>query len=96
MKKIFKFFTGTLKGILNNLDYVAAFVGGALAYKFAPMQLEAAYDAIITFDYVAAFELLKSGVLKLADLAVAAYDWVLGLFTEAPVAEVMEATEAKS
>ena len=96
MKKIFKFLTGTLKGILSNLDYLAAFIGGALAYKFAPMQLEGIYDAIITFDYVAAFELLKSGALKIADLAVAAYDWVVGLFTEAPVAEVMEATEAKS
>ena len=88
MKKIFKFFTGTLKGILSNLDYLAAFVGGALAYKYAPEQLEGIYNAIITFDYTAAWELIKSAGMAVADYAVMAYDWVASFFMDAPVEEV--------
>ena len=65
MKKIFQFIKGIIKGILGNLDYVAAFVLGAAAYKFAPEQLESIYNAIITFDYGTAFESIKDGAISL-------------------------------
>ena len=65
MKKIFQFIKGIIKGILGNLDYVAAFVLGAAAYKFAPEQLESIYNAIMTFDYGMAFDAIKEGAMDL-------------------------------
>ena len=87
MRKIFQFVKGTIKGILSNLDYLAAFVLGALAYKFAPEQLEGIYDAIITFDYAAFWMEVKGLALSAWDLGVQAYDYIVGLFADAPAAQ---------
>ncbi len=84
MKKIYRFFKGVLKGILGNLDYVATFVLGAAAYKFAPEQLEATKEAILTFDYASAWMWIKGAGVTVADYAVLAYDWVVSLFADAP------------
>ena len=65
MKKIFQFFGAIIKGILNNLDYLGAFILGAAAYKFAPEQLEMIKMAIVDFDYGMAFESIKDGAISL-------------------------------
>ncbi len=89
MKKIYQFIKGILKGILNNLDYLAAFVIGAAAYKFAPEQLESIKETILTFDYATAWMSIKGLAMSAWDLGVEAYDYIVGLFSEAPV-EVAE------
>ncbi len=90
MKKIYQFFKGIVKGILGNLDYVGTFILGAVAYKFAPEQLEAIKDGILTFDYGTAWASTKM-------FAMDSYMWIKGialdavaLFQDAPVEEVVQ------
>ena len=81
MRKIYKGIKSLLKGILGNLDYLAAFVLGAAAYKFAPEQLESIKLAIETFDYAGAAGSLKLAGSATIDFGVAAYDYVVALFS---------------
>ena len=74
MKKIFKGIKNLLKGIFGNLDYLAAFVVGAAAYKFAPDQLEAAKMALETFDYAGAFDAIKGAVVAIVEWGKATYE----------------------
>ena len=78
MKKIFKGIKNLLGGIFGNLDYVAAFVLGAAAYKFAPEQLEALYDYLLNFDYAGAFEAIKGAVIATIDWGKATYESLSG------------------
>ena len=78
MKKIFKGIKNLLKGIFGNLDYLAAFVVGAAAYKFAPDQLEAAKMALETFDYAGAFDAIKGAVVAVVEWGKATYESFAG------------------
>ena len=80
MKKIFQFIAGIIKGILNNLDYLGAFILGAAAYKFAPEQLESIQMAIVEFDYAMAFDAIKSGAIDLYEGAKSLVEQAIAYF----------------
>ena len=85
MRKIYQAVRGVICGVLKNLDYLAVFILGAAAYKFAPLQLEEIKLAIVTFDYVGFFTAVKSLLLVVWDYAVLLYDYVLSFFIDTPV-----------
>ena len=78
MKKIFKGIRNLLKGIFGNLDYLAAFVVGAAAYKFAPEQLETIKLGLETFDYAGAFDTIKGATVATVEWGKATYESFAG------------------
>lgn len=80
MKKIFQFITGTIKFVLGNLDYLAAFALGAFAYNTYPELLNDAWNYIANFDLNAAFEAVKAFGMKVYDYGMQAYDYIVAKF----------------
>ena len=83
MKKIFKFITGTIKVILGNLDYIAAFALGALAQVHYPELLADVSNYVVNFDLAAAFDATKDFFVGLFELGKDAVAYVESLIAKA-------------
>ena len=84
MKKIFKAIGSIIKGILGNLDYLAAFAIGVVVQKHAPEQLETVVNGISTFDYQGALDATVNFGKATWDLGVQLVDYVAALIEGAP------------
>ena len=84
MKKIFKVIGGILKGILTNLDYLAAFAIGVVVQKHAPEALESVVNGIVSFDYQGALDATVAFGKSAWDLGVQLVDYVATLIEGAP------------